>query len=105
MVLEKVVNNISYLRLLAVNSAPITALVEPHGIKRMETKMYVLMVLMNFTDADACQAMADKYYPDEDVKCTMFIRHLPPYMPAPLNRPEMWSCKYRPTLCLKPEQD
>jgi len=73
--------------------------------RKMQTKMYMLMVFMNFTDPDACQAMADKYYPEDDVKCTMFIRHLPTYMPPPLNRPEMWSCKYRPTLCLKPEQD
>jgi|TARA_B100000424_G_C22931034_1_gene495313 hypothetical protein len=38
----------------------------------------------------------------EDV---MYMNKLPPYMPPPLDRPDMWSCTRRPTLCLKGEED
>jgi hypothetical protein len=38
----------------------------------------------------------------EDV---MYIKKIPPYMPQPLDRPEIWSCERRPTLCLKGEED
>ena len=69
-------------------------------MQKMDVKMYVLMVFMQFTDAESCREEAEKVYPGENVQCTMFIRQLPTYMPPPLDRPEMWSCEKRPTLCL-----
>jgi len=65
----------------------------------VKMKVYVLLVFLEFNDQVACQNVADQYYANDNVKCTMFIRNIPRAMPIPLNRPEAWSCKKRPTLC------
>ena len=49
--------------------------------------------------------MAQLIAQDNEKKETMYIRELPFYMPQPLDRPEIWSCERRPTLCLKGEED
>ncbi len=50
-----------------------------------------------------CQDIKEEEYLDP-IDCVMVIRKLPPYMPQPLDRPEVWSCDRRPTLCLKGEE-
>ena len=48
--------------------------------------------------------MAQLITQDKEQKETMYILELPFHMPQPLDRPEMWSCERRPTLCLKGEE-
>ena len=50
-----------------------------------------------------CQEIKEEEYSDH-LDCVMVIHKLPPYMPDPLDRPEVWSCEKRPTLCLKGEK-
>ena len=49
--------------------------------------------------------MAQLIAQDNEKQETMYIRALPFYMPPPVDRPEIWSCERRPTLCLKGEEN
>ena len=49
--------------------------------------------------------MAQLITQDKEQKETMYILELHFHMPQPLDRPEMWSCERRPTLCLKGEEN